>query len=200
MDRLEAEKAGEVQVPREDIEMLERNARRLERLTQNILDVTRIEGNKLLRNKESFDLNVKIQSTIRDMKAGLDGRARKVTINFRPVEPMYVEADKTRIYEVISNLIGNAIKFTKEGAIDITLGREGDFARVAVRDTGRGIDLEVMPKLFTRFVSKSESGTGLGLYISKSVIEEHGGRMWAENNSDGRGATFTFTLPALNKN
>ncbi len=194
-DRSESEKAGGVLMSREEVEMLERNARRLEKLTQNILDVTRIESNKLVLNKERFDMNEKILNTIRDMKAGL---TKDITINFLPGPPLYVEADMTRIYEVLANLIGNAIKFTKEGAIDIALTREGDFAKVVITDTGKGIDPEIMPKLFTRFVSKSESGTGLGLYVSKNVIEAHGGKMWGENNPCGIGASFMFTLPATN--
>jgi signal transduction histidine kinase len=194
-DRSESEKAEGVLMSREEVKMLERNAKRLEKLTQNILDVTRIESNKLVLNKERFDMNEKILNTVRDMKTGL---AKGVTINFLPGPPLFVEADMTRIYEVLANLIGNAIKFTKEGAIDITLTREGDFAKVVIMDTGKGIDPEIMPKLFTRFVSKSESGTGLGLYVSKNVIEAHGGKMWGENNPCGVGARFTFTLPATN--
>lgn len=194
-DRSESEKAEGVLMSREEVKMLERNAKRLEKLTQNILDVTRIESNKLVLNKERFDMNEKILNTVRDMKTGL---AKGVTINFLPGPPLFVEADMTRIYEVLANLIGNAIKFTKEGAIDITLTREGDFAKVVIMDTGKGIDPEIMPKLFTRFVSKSESGTGLGLYVSKNVIEANGGKMWGENNPCGVGARFTFTLPATN--
>lgn len=196
-DKMEVEKADQVQVSKQEVDMLVRNARRLEKLTQNILNVTRIEGNKLVLNKEKFDLNIKIQNTINDMKAGLDKKTKNIIINFTAGEPIYVEADKTRIYEVIYNLLSNAIKFTQKGTIDISLMREGNFAKVAVKDSGKGIDPEVMPKLFTRFASKSESGTGLGLYISKSIIEAHGGKIWAENNKDGRGATLSFSLPAL---
>jgi signal transduction histidine kinase len=147
-------------------------------------------------SKEKFDLNTEIQNTINDIKAGMDGKTNGIIINFTPGAPIYVQADKTRIYELISNLVSNAIKFTQKGMIDISLIREGNFATVAVKDSGKGIDPEVMPKLFTRFASKSESGTGLGLYISKSIIEAHGGRIWAENNKDS-GATLTFSLPAL---
>jgi signal transduction histidine kinase len=196
-ERMEAGKADHVVVSKEEVDMLARNARRLEKLTQNILDVTKIEGKKFALNKEKFDLNTKIQNTINDMKAGLDEKTKNIIINFMPGAPIYVDADKTRIYEVISNLISNAIKFTQKGTIDIALVREGDFAKVVVKDSGKGIDPEVMPKLFTRFASKSESGTGLGLYISKSIIEAHGGRIWAENNKDGRGATLSFSIPVL---
>jgi signal transduction histidine kinase len=196
-ERMEAGKADQVQVSKEEVDMLARNARRLEKLTQNILDVTKIEGKKFTLNKEKFDLNTKIQNTINDMKAGLDEKTKNIVINFTRGAPIYVEADKTRIYEVISNLISNAIKFTQKGTIDIALVREENFAKVVVKDSGKGLDPEVMPKLFTRFASKSESGTGLGLYISKSIIEAHGGRIWAENNKDGRGATLSFRIPVL---
>ena len=196
-ERMEAGKADQVQVSKEEVDMLARNARRLEKLTQNILDVTKIEGKKFTLNKEKFDLNTKIQNTINDMKAGLDEKTKNIVINFTLGAPIYVEADKTRIYEVISNLISNAIKFTQKGTINIALVREENFAKVVVKDSGKGLDPEVMPKLFTRFASKSESGTGLGLYISKSIIEAHGGRIWAENNKDGRGATLSFHIPVL---
>jgi signal transduction histidine kinase len=106
-----------------------------------------------------------------------------------------VEGDKERIFEVISNLLNNAIKFTEEGEIVVVLDEKDGQAMVNVRDTGRGIAPEIYPNLFTKFTTKSERGTGLGLFISKSIVEAHGGRIWAENNKDGKGATFTFTLP-----
>jgi signal transduction histidine kinase len=122
---------------------------------------------------------------------------RKIEMIFRPAsnEPVVVEADKSKVFEVLSNIIRNAIKFTKEGTITIISGVIDGAAVVKVKDTGSGIDPEIMPKLFTRFASKSESGTGLGLFIAKNIVEAHGGKIWAENNSDGRGATFAFSLP-----
>jgi signal transduction histidine kinase len=111
-----------------------------------------------------------------------------------------VEGDRGRIEQVVSNLINNAIRFTKSGTVTVTVGRKDGHAEVAVSDTGRGIDQEMMPRLFTKFASNSEmGGTGLGLYISKSIVEAHGGRIWAENNKDGPGATFMFVLPANGK-
>jgi signal transduction histidine kinase len=107
-----------------------------------------------------------------------------------------VDADKARITQVISNLVNNAIKFTKRGKISITTEvRADNQAIVSVQDTGTGINDDIMPRLFTKFATKSQTGTGLGLFISKSIIEAHGGKIWAENNDDGKGATFTFTLP-----
>jgi signal transduction histidine kinase len=110
-----------------------------------------------------------------------------------------VLGDPERIAQVLSNLLGNALKFTKEGTINVRVGRtdspSSSEAIVSISDSGQGIDPEVMHKLFEKFTSKSESGTGLGLFLSKSIVEAHGGKIWGENNKDGNGATFTFTLP-----
>ena len=109
-----------------------------------------------------------------------------------------VEADKNRLTQVISNLLNNAIKFTKEGTIRVTERVKDSQALVSIKDTGQGIDPEIFPRLFLKFAAKSETGTGLGLFISKSIVEAHGGKIWAENNTDydGKiGATFTFSIP-----
>jgi two-component system, OmpR family, sensor histidine kinase VicK len=108
-----------------------------------------------------------------------------------------VEGDRERIFEVISNLLSNAIKFTEEGEVVVVLDEKDGQTIVSVRDTGSGIAPEIYPNLFTKFTTKSEKGTGLGLFIAKNIIEAHGGKIWAENNSDGRGAMFTFILPTL---
>jgi signal transduction histidine kinase len=108
---------------------------------------------------------------------------------------IFVEADRGRINQVVSNLLDNAIKFTKEGTIITTAEQKDIHVVISVKDTGTGIDPEILPRLFTRFATKSGTGTGLGLFISKSIVEAHGGRMWAENNSHEKGATFTFSLP-----
>ena len=122
-------------------------------------------------------------------------------------ESIVIEADRERLNQVISNLLSNAIKFTKEGTISISeqkrIGSKNGMQEVIVmvNDTGSGIDSEIMAKLFSKFTTKSEQGTGLGLYISKNIVEAHGGKIWAENNSDGKtGATFTFSLPLSTNN
>jgi two-component system sensor histidine kinase VicK len=186
----------------EFLDAIVRNAKRLQRLTENILDVTRIESHSLELRKERFSLNENIRNVINDMnnQAGLRNTNNKtVSILFDPKHDVFVEADKVRIYEVISNLLKNAIQFTKEGTITIAAAAAEKMnykeAIVSVKDTGTGIDPEIYPRLFTKFVSKSVAGTGLGLFISKSIVEAHGGNMWGENNTDGKGATFYFSLP-----
>ncbi|MFL6474586.1 MAG: sensor histidine kinase, partial [Nitrososphaera sp.] len=125
-----------------------------------------------------------------------------VKLVFTPKEDFFVEADKGRLMQVISNLINNAIKFTFKGTITVTTEkREGNNEIIVnIKDTGSGIDSEIMPKLFTKFATKSETGTGLGLFVSQSIIEAHGGKIWAENNSNGRGSTFSFSLPLTENN
>jgi signal transduction histidine kinase len=228
---------------KEMLEMLEiilRNANRLHQLTEDILDVTRIESHTLKLRKERFNLNDAILNVIEDYKEQIaNGNNGNVKLMYEPANSsssssnssnsnssiILVEADRRRLAQVISNLLNNAIKFTKEGTVTVTTtsssiikrkdaerdtgeGQEGGGAAeeevvIAVKDTGTGIDRELMPRLFTKFATKSYQGTGLGLYISKSIIEAHGGKMWAENNNLDRkhkGATFYFTLPVANMN
>ena len=111
-----------------------------------------------------------------------------------------VAADKHRINQVISNLLNNAIKFTKQGHITISTEKEKKYGKeiiVKVTDSGSGIDPDIMLRLFTKFATKSHTGTGLGLFVCKSIVEAHGGKMWAENNQDGIGAAFSFSLPVI---
>jgi two-component system, OmpR family, sensor histidine kinase VicK len=185
----------------EFLDAIVRNARRLQRLTENILDVTRIESHSLQLGKERFNLNENIRNVISDVNNQAELRNinnNSVSILFEPKQDIFVEADKVRIYEVISNLLKNAIQFTKEGTITIAAAaKKIDYNEVliTIKDTGTGINPEIMPRLFTKFSSKSVTGTGLGLFISKSIVEAHGGKMWAENNADGIGATFAFSIP-----
>jgi two-component system sensor histidine kinase VicK len=184
----------------EFLDAIVRNAKRLQRLTENILDITRIESHSLELRKQRFSLNENIRNVINDMnnQAGLSKNNNKtVSILFEPEQDIIVEADKVRIYGVISNLLKNAIHFTKEGTINIAAAEKMDYneAIISVKDTGVGIDPEIFPRLFTKFATSSVTGTGLGLFISKSIVEAHGGKIWAQNNPDGRGATFYFSLP-----
>jgi signal transduction histidine kinase len=179
-----------------------RNSKRLQRLSEDILDVTRIESQSLKLTEEEFDLNDVILSIVGDYRSILLDNEDNINLNIQ-YEPKSVilNADKDRIAQVISNLLSNAVKFTtkEKGTIYVTAEKKNSEAIVSVKDIGRGIDPEILPKLFTKFATKSSSGTGLGLFISKSIIKAHGGKIWAENNSDGKGATFSFSLPITQK-
>ncbi|MBV9177296.1 MAG: sensor histidine kinase [Nitrososphaeraceae archaeon] len=202
-----------------------RNAKRLHRLADDILDVSRIESQTFTLQKEKLNLNELISDIIEDCKNQLKGKRDStssiaaadygqipIDVNLTAVYkdskhegPIFVEADKGRMTQVIYNLLSNAFKFTKEGTISITVEKKDSQAIVSVEDTGEGINSELLPSLFSKFAAKSYQGTGLGLFISKSIVEAHGGRIWAENNSnaakDGKekGATFHFSLPVSNE-
>jgi two-component system, OmpR family, sensor histidine kinase VicK len=172
-----------------------KSAKRLQRLSNDILDVTRIESQSLELNKEQFKLNDVILEVMTDMKSQIVNNKVELS-SYQSTQDIFVKADKERIIQVISNLLNNAIKFTEEGIIFVsTEVKDNGYVFVTVKDTGQGIHRDILPKLFSKFASKSFQGTGLGLFISKSIVEAHGGKIWAENNSDGRGATFTFSLP-----
>jgi signal transduction histidine kinase len=196
----------------EMIQAISRNAVRLQKLTEDILDVTRIESNTLKLKKEYFNLNEKIRNAIDDARHVQNDSNNGIKISFNTEtkenlesnQNITIEADKLRIYQVIFNLLSNAIKFTNKVAgnsisIATVKDMENNQVIVSVKDTGEGIDHEILQKLFTKFATKSFEGTGLGLFISKSIVEAHGGKIWAENNKDCKGATFYFSLP-LTKN
>jgi signal transduction histidine kinase len=176
----------------EAIKAISRNAERLERLTRDILDVTRIEGHRLDLNKEKFDISEVVASVIEDTQRRIEDS--NIKFQYIPKE-ILVQADRMRINQVVSNLLSNAVKFTKQGTIYISTDNEDGQVLVSVKDTGSGIDPEIISRLFTKFTSKSQTGTGLGLFISKSIIEAHNGKIWGENNKDSKGATFMFRLP-----
>ena len=194
------------------IGIIQRNAKRLQTLIANILDVTRIESQTLKLNKERFNIRDVISSLIEDHKDRTkNSNIELINKNNNNNNPIFVEADKDRIIQVLSNLLSNAIKFTDQGKISINLFEKNDDNNeengggrkeviVSVNDTGSGINSEIFPRLFSKFASKSYQGTGLGLFICKSIIEAHGGRIWAENNDVSEdksgGATITFSLPA----
>jgi two-component system, OmpR family, sensor histidine kinase VicK len=220
----------------EMLEIILRNANKLHQLAEDILDVTRIQSNTLKLRKERFNLNDAILNVVEDYRkqiANSNGNGN-VNVIYEPVNSsatssILVEADRQRLTQVISNLLNNAIKFTDKGTVTVSTSirkrkddksdqeakgaaaeekEEEEEVVIAVKDTGTGIDPELMPRLFTKFATKSYQGTGLGLFISKSIVEAHGGKMWAENNNDNNGsnnrkhngATFYFTLPFMNMN
>ena len=185
----------------EFLQVILRNAYRLYQLTQDILDVTKIESQILRLNKELIQLNEIIENIVNDYKDNTNRKRydsnKEVRIIYEPIkDTIFVNVDKARMIQVLSNLLDNALKFTKQGNIFISAKKiKEEQVIVIIKDSGTGIDAEILPRLFEKFATKSEEGTGLGLYISKNIIQAHGGKIWAENNSDGRGATFYFTLP-----
>jgi signal transduction histidine kinase len=199
---------------KEYLQIIVRNSYRLHKLVETVLDVTKIESKMFKLNTELFDLNVVITNVVLDFQNLIkskkyedhgDKNSRIKIIYESNRNRIFVNADKTRLMQVISNLLDNALKFTQEGFIIITTRittKENDINKVLViiKDSGIGIDDEIFQRLFTKFATKSNQGTGLGLFIVKKIIEAHGGRIWAENNSNGRGSTFYFTLPIVTSN
>lgn len=175
------------------VEMISRNARRLEKLTEDLLDVTRIESHSFHLNKDLFNLEDVILAQIKDYQKQADDN--RIELHNDHID-VIVNADKARITQVIANLLRNAISSIEGGGlISIAADTKNDQVVISIRDSGSGISPEIYPKLFTKFATNSEKGTGLGLFISKSIIEAHAGRIWAENNKDDKGATFSLTLP-----
>ncbi len=178
----------------DEIKIIVRNAKRLQRLTENILSVTRIESKSLALKKEVFDINALIENVIKDESAHIENNKVSITVK-NDGQPIIIEADRDRMAQVISNFLNNAIKFTKDGTITISSRIKDGNVIVNIKDNGPGIDRQIIPILFSKFVTKSDKGTGLGLYICKSIIEVHGGVIGAENSPDGIGAIFSFSLP-----
>ena len=188
---------GNIEQYRDLLNVINRNARRLQQLTENILDVSKIEGHTLELHKEKVNINEKIRKVINDVNCQNYNSDKLKIVFFEPENAVYAEVDRIRLYQIIANLLTNALKFTREGTISISVGVKDNANEViiSVKDPGEGIHPVIMPRLFTKFATRSHMGTGLGLFISKSIIEAHGGRIWAENNADGKGATFSFSLP-----
>ena len=209
------------------LDPVKRNAEKLYRLTEDILDVSRIESGTLKLEKSKFDLREIIVNLIEDLTAKMKKEESAIRSNQEnpdkntniqliypelSAEPLFVYADKNRIQQVLSNLLSNALKFTEDGVITINTEKfldkinnnanneENEFVSIKIKDTGKGIDPEVLPRLFEKFATKSDKGTGLGLYISKNIIDAHGGKIWGhDNNKNGKnGAEFGFTLPLYN--
>ena len=203
------------------LEPVKRNAEKLYRLTEDILDVSRIESGTLKLEKIKFDLREIIVSLIEDLTTKKKKKEDVINPDKRhktdknaniqlvypelPEQPIFIYADKNRIQQVISNLLSNALKFTENGIITITMERfkennngnnnsnddyddddneKQEFVCIKIKDTGKGIDPEVLPRLFEKFATKSDRGTGLGLYISKNIVEAHGGKIWGMNNKN----------------
>lgn len=216
---LEFEETGKDVIPlRKDLyERLLRNANRMERLASEILDVTKISDHSMNLDKSDFNLSTIMSEAIDDYRKQLkqsnvstkliyendkwQEKNKSESDKMSTADDFVVYGDKDRIVQVIYNVLGNAIKFTEQGTITVFISRlvgenNRNEIRISIKDTGIGIHPDILPKLFCVFATKSENGTGLGLFISKNIIEAHGGKMWGENNANGRGATFSFTIPA----
>ena len=168
-----------------------RNAKKLRQLTENILDITKIENNSMELNKEEFILSRTVLDSFTDFSNQISKEQKENVKLILALDEgdVLVVADKHRVNQVISNLLNNAIKFTEQGDITISTEKKEKYGKeviVKVKDTGSGIDPDIMSRLFTKFATKSHTGTGLGLFISKIIVEAHGGRMWAENNPEGK--------------
>jgi two-component system, OmpR family, sensor histidine kinase VicK len=188
----------------EYLSIIIRNARRLKDLTDNILDIARMDNQSINLNKQMVNIDTLILDAVEDIikdQSEVTHDVKLLCHNINGKQELVdngvilVYADKGRIIQVIGNLISNAFNFTKKGFVTITKRIEDGSVVVSVKDTGSGIDPQILPRLFTKFTTRSEKGTGLGLYICKRIIEAHGGKIWGENNVD-HGATFSFNLPA----
>jgi signal transduction histidine kinase len=219
----ELRNSQQIQLNREEIndyiDAIIRNAKKLVSLTNDILDITRIETNSLTLRKESVNLRLFLLEQVMEYESQHTSKMETMDLhtttkcsryktridysqlnNSRIDDSLLVELDKSRISQVIYNLLDNAFKFTKDGDVihiisDVEFINDQKFVVISVRDSGKGINMEILPKLFTKFTTMSEKGIGLGLYITKNIIEAHSGRIWAKNNANGIGATFSFTLP-----
>ena len=199
---------------RKEIKGIIYNAKRLDQLAGNILEGAKIENQTLQLRKEQFNLKDILTDIIDDYDNLLVVKGRKdVKLRYEPKDILLV-ADKVRVGRVISNLLNNAIKFTAKGKITLNAEdieqnelnnmetkleqkneQQSREIQVSIKDTGTGLSPAILPKLFSKFVSTDSGGTGLGLFVSKNIVEAHGGRIWAENNADGKGATFSFVIP-----
>ncbi len=190
---------------REILDIIIRNTKRLKRLTDNLLDITKIESQSLKLNKEKFNLNILISEVLKDfMNTQKNQQKVEIVYDFKHKEDIIIEADRDRLVQVIHNLLDNALKFSTQNQhmmfVIIDKKNEGKKEKeeviVSVKDTGKGISEKILSKLFTKFATSDQTtGTGLGLYICKNIIEAHGGSISAVNNSNGKGALFKFTLP-----
>ncbi|MGH9985168.1 MAG: ATP-binding protein [Nitrososphaeraceae archaeon] len=199
---------------KEILEIIAKNAKRLYRLTERVLDVTRIDSKILKLNDDAIDILSIMETIVSDYTNEMRNSRRDIELIWnkdklisvvRAISDNCVElrGDQSRLVQVISNLISNAIKFTEDRGT-ITIDAEVDFESriftIKIIDNGRGIDPDICPKLFSKFSTKSDHGTGLGLYLCKNLVEAHGGSIWGDNNKQGKGATFSFSLPLYRNN
>ncbi len=192
----------DVKLTQQYLDIIVRNAIRLQQLTEDILDITKIERHSLLLKIELLNINEIVSNSVKGAEGHIDNKKVKLHLHFSNDDINLVNGDRRRLAQVMNNLLNNSIKFTHEGRIDVYVNRANEkdqFIYIQIKDSGSGIDAEIFPVLFSKFATKSVTGTGLGLFISKGIIEAHGGRIWAENDIDSKGASFTFRLPIINQ-
>jgi len=193
---------------REMLDIIIRNAKRLKKLTNDLLEIAKIESNMINLEKEKFNLTDFINYIIKDYenKYSKEDINNNSSLNIIKVIPkdivFFIEADKDKLIQVIFNILNNAIGVLgynyDNNPIYFSLKQsDKNEIQISIKDMGPGIDIHILPKLFSKFVAKSGKGIGLGLFITKSIVEAHGGKIWAENNIGEKGATFYFTLPII---
>jgi signal transduction histidine kinase len=181
------------------LDIIRRNTDKLGRLAEDILDVTRIESDTFRLTIERINLYDLISNAVEEYRKNIQLVYTDLVINYESaVQNISVNGDRLRLGQVLFILLDNAGKFTKSGSILVTSQIKSNTVQIVVKDDGPGIDPEILPQLFSKFVTKSDRGTGLGLFIAKNIIEAHGGIIWAENSVQHQGAIFLFTVPLAN--
>jgi signal transduction histidine kinase len=183
-------------------EMVERQVKHLARLVDDLLDVSRINQGSIRLRKEVLDLGTIVQRAVEGTRPIIESRAHTLSVQL-PTEPVRLEADPTRLEQVISNLLNNAAKYTMPGGhVWVTASREGEEAVVRVRDSGIGVPPDVLERVFEPFVqsdgslARTDGGLGVGLSLVRSLVEMHGGRVEAASPGLGQGSEFVLRLPA----
>jgi len=186
---------GRARILRDSAERIRRSATHMKALTDDLLDLASIEAHRFALRLQSVESRYLIEEAL--LAASPLAEAKRITIAVESIDMPALQADPERILRVLSNLLGNAIKFTPEGGkITVQAARRDGDLSIAVADTGPGIPADDLPHVFDRYwkaAAASKPGSGLGLYIASGIIEAHGGKIWAESSAGG--ARFTFTLP-----
>jgi two-component system phosphate regulon sensor histidine kinase PhoR len=199
---VETLEAGAVEDPeqaKEFIRRLQVEVDGLALLVEELFELARVESGRPALNRRPVDVGMVVRQAVERLRPLADRQGLNLLLRL-PAELPPVQADPDRLEQVVLNLVHNAVKFTPPGGqVTVAVERRGDEVAVSVKDTGAGIPPELLPRVFERFFkadrARATKGSGLGLAIAKHIVQAHGGRIWAESAGEGRGATFTFTLP-----